>query len=367
MSSNGHDGAASPPPPPPWDLVDVFCGGGLFSHGARAAGMRVLSAVDSSADALSVYKLNFSCDVTCATVQPGCTDFALPAPRERLHVHLSPPCQELSNAKRGGRSGYGFQMLEWSIKTGSRYHSFSVDTVHTGATLAFAKAQAAANPTRVAYGVYDAVNFGAAQTRVRLLLATPSIIRRLNEAAVSVRVSVEDAFRATGVAIPDGATHIRNSSPSRHGTNMRPIQGPAFTCCASRALTFCDATGRTVLSMRPEHTAILMGLTNTFKLSGKQCVDQPLLGSGVVIGLARAIALAAMGREITPPNPAPEAPKPMVPVVEVLAVEATSEKRGHEATSNGGGSDEYDDLRAKLQRSERRVALLSELLALGPA
>lgn len=349
MSSDEADDA----PPPPWELVDVFCGGGLYSFAARAAGMRVLSAVDCSAEALSVYKLNFRVNVSCATVGPDSTEFTFPEPQDRLHVHLSPPCQELSNAKRGPRSESGLAMLQWSLQVGAKYNSFSIETVHTGTTLAFAKAQAAAAPTRIAYGIYDAINFGAAQTRVRLILATPSIIRRLNEAAASARVSIQDAFRAAGVAIPKGATHVRNSSPSKDGSNIRPIQGPAFTCCASRALTFCNAAGQTVLSMRPEHTRILMGLPNAFKLSGKQCVDQPVLGNGVVFGLARAIALAAMGREVTPLTPAPAAP-PMAP--------PAAKKRDRD---NAGDCDECSELRAKLQRDERRIALLSELLALG--
>ena len=245
-----------------------------------------------------------------------------------------------------------------SVEVGIKYHSFSVDTVHTSATLKFAKGQAAAAPTRIAYGIYDAVNFGAAQTRVRLILATPAIIRRLNEAPASARVSIEDAFRAAGVAIPAGATHIRNSSPSKDGSNIRPIQGPAFTCCASRALSFCNAAGQTVISMRPEHTRVLMGLPNdAFMLSGKQCVDQPVLGNGVVFGLARAIALAAMGREITPLTPAP-APPPM-------AAEAAT-KRGREKAEADDESccGECRALRSKLRRAERRIALLSEL-ALG--
>ena len=131
MTSDDESDAPPPPPPPPWDLVDVFCGGGLYSFGARTAGMRVVAAVDSSADALRVYKSNFTSPVSCAEVGPGRTDFAFPAPRERLHVHFSPPCQELSNAKRGPRSDSGLEMLRWSVEMGTKYDSFSVETVHT--------------------------------------------------------------------------------------------------------------------------------------------------------------------------------------------------------------------------------------------
>ena len=294
---------------------------------------------------------------------PESTDFTFPEPRERLHMHLSPPCQELSNAKRGPRSESGLEMLRWSVEIGTKYHSFSLETVYTGATLAFAKAQATANLTRVAYGIYDSVNFGAAQTRVRLIIATPAIIRRLNEAPASARVSVEDAFRAAKVAIPAGATHVRNSSPSKDGSNIRPIQGPAFTCCASRALSFCNAAGQTVLSMRPEHTRVLMGLPNAFRLTGKQCVDQPILGNGVVFGLARAIALAAMGWDITP---APATPPQMAMVAAKKRCHAGAAEAGGDGTSSGNFCcGECRALKAKLQRAERRIALLSELAALG--
>ena len=133
MTSDDESDSPPPPPPPPFDLVDVFCGGGLYSFGARAAGMRVVAAVDSSADALRVYKSNFTSPISCAEVGPrGSTDFAFPAPRERLHVHLSPPCQELSNAKRGPRSDSGLEMLRWSVEMGTKYESYSVETVYIG-------------------------------------------------------------------------------------------------------------------------------------------------------------------------------------------------------------------------------------------
>ena len=248
---------------------------------------------------------------------------------------------------------------------GTKYHSFSVETVHTGATLALAKAQATANPARVAYGIYDSVNFGAAQTRIRLIIATPAIIRRLNEAPASARVSVEDAFHAARVAIPAGATHVRNSSPSKDGSNIRPIQGPAFTCCASRALTFSNAAGQTVLSMRPEHSRVLMGLPNTFQLSGKQCVDQTVLGNGVVFGLARAIALAAMGREITPLTPPSPPSPPLAAVASKKRGPTGAAEAGGDGSSGSFGCGECRALKVKLQRAERRIALLSELAALG--
>ena len=284
-----------------WELLDCFCGGGTLSFAARDAGMTVGVAVDYSADALRVYKENFlHTRVHCATLGPDHDEFTFPAPRERLHCHLSPPCVELSNAKTNGRTADGLAILEWSVRQGVKYCSWSVETVYTSATRRLAQKMAAELPGNVAFGVYDAINFGAPQNRVRLVLSTPEIIRRINEAPACERMSMEAAFRTAGIVLPAGTTHVKNSSPLKEGTALRPLTGPAFTCCASRALSFCDATAATVLSMRPEHTRALMGLPNTFKLSGVQRIDQRVLGNGLCYGLAHALCLAAQGREIPP-------------------------------------------------------------------
>lgn len=152
----------------------------------------------------------------------------------------------------------------------------------------------------MAFGVYDGINFGAPQNRVRLVLSTPKIIKRINEAPASGRVSMDEAFMRARVPLPKGASHVKNSAPLKEGTALRPLTGPSFTCYASRALSFCTPSGKTVLSMRPPHTRTLMGLPNSFKLSGIQRIDQRVFGNGLCYGLARAMCLAAQGREITP-------------------------------------------------------------------
>ena len=341
---------------PPWELIDCFAGGGLASFGFRAAGMCVVSAVDICAEALGVYKSNFQNNISCATLGPGLSEHTFPEPRPRLHLHLSPPCQELSNAKSGARSDYGIMMLRWSIETGSRYESFSVETVHTGQTLALAKQMATARPGKVAYGVYDAVNFSCAQNRMRLIVATPDIIKQLNEAPAASRVSIEDAFRSNGVPIPAGATHVKNSSAVVDGTNVRPIKGPAFTCCASRALSFCTADGTTVLSMRPEHTRVLMGLPTSYTLSGKQRIDQRVLGNGVVFGLARAIALAAMGKTISPLTPPPTS--------HPAGMHSSKSRKRAAEPENASGQECMccHELADRFQRLERRISRMHKLL-----
>ena len=149
--------------------------------------------------------------------------------------------------------------------------------------------------------------------RTRLVLSTPEIIKRINEAPACGRVSMDEAIRTASIKLPKGATHVKNSSLLKEGTALRPLAGPSFTCCgtspipplepiacalpslqfhpvvcvpaatASRALSFCDAAGTTALSMRPEHTRALMGLPTTFKLSGVQRIDQRVLGVRLLV------------------------------------------------------------------------------------
>jgi hypothetical protein len=80
---------------------------------------------------------------------------------------------------------------------------------------------------------------------------------------------------------------------------------------------------------------VLMGLPTSFALSGKQRVDQRVLGNGVVFGLSRAIALAAMGLHIEPLQSYGEAWPP------------------RKRTTDDHCS---DDLEARLRRVERRLA-----------
>jgi hypothetical protein len=344
---------------PDWELLDCFSGGGTLSLAARDAGMRVGVAVDNSADALRVYKENFrDTRVHCATLGPGHDEFTFPAPRERLHCHLSPPCVELSNAKTNGRTADGLAMLEWSVRQGVKYRSWSVETVYTSATRTLAQKMATELPDRVAFGVYDGVNFGAPQNRVRLVLSTPKIIKRLNEAPACGRVSMDDAFRTAGIVLPSGATHVKNSSPLKEGTALRPLTGPAFTCCASRALSFCDATAATVLSMRPEHTRALMGLPNSFKLSGVQRIDQRVLGNGLCYGLARALCLAAQGLEITPLFQTPSTLQPKV----TTSRPSRKRTRGEDSDGDTATHCMCKELEARVIRLEHRLLKLQKQL-----
>jgi len=87
-------------------VIDLFCGCGGFSTGARQAGAKVILAVDCWKEALAVHEANHpETDHLCTTLGGDLDEFAsfltgfidlnVP-PGGHVHLHASPPCQLLS-------------------------------------------------------------------------------------------------------------------------------------------------------------------------------------------------------------------------------------------------------------------------------
>ena len=89
----------------PIDVVDLFCGVGGFSEGARQAGHRVVLAVDSNTSALDAHKLNHPLAVHELAILPAENlQQLLPSAGAKWHLHGSPPCTKLSRAGGTNRS-----------------------------------------------------------------------------------------------------------------------------------------------------------------------------------------------------------------------------------------------------------------------
>jgi site-specific DNA-cytosine methylase len=291
------------------ELVDVFCGGGLFSYAARSAGMKVVFGVDNDSKALETYKANFpEAKVKCASVGPGAdadweNEVDIPCPAPNRHMHLSPPCTQISSANTACRDKeYGINALKWAIATGMKYESWSVETVVSKSSHDVVKPLRDEHKTTglLDFVELDAQMVGDPQTRKRLIIGPHRMINAIKTAPPCRIVSVKEAFDRAKVQIPPGSTHTKNASKSNgDGSNIRPIGHPSFTVCAARANSFCKADGTTTMSMKSYHSRILMGLDESFVLRGKAADTQQVIGNGVCFNVGRAIALAAMKRPIT--------------------------------------------------------------------
>jgi site-specific DNA-cytosine methylase len=276
----------------PHRWYDLFCGGGLAAYGARAVGFEIVRGVDHNPDAIAAFQRNFpEAEAKLRTLGEE-SEAQWPDPVARIHVHLSPPCGELSSAKAGPRDAEGAALLRWSIEqaVGRKYASWSVETVVSPETKPIVAALVAAHPKHVASAQIDAANLGSPQSRVRLIVGPPALIDRLRRTPCPPRVSIRQAYEAAG--IPTRAPYVKNHSVP---PALRSIEDVTPTVCASRALIWCDYRAETVKCMNSADSRLLMGLDSGYALCGKHYVDQRVLGNGVCFHVARGIAQAAMG------------------------------------------------------------------------
>jgi site-specific DNA-cytosine methylase len=154
-------------------VIDLFCGAGGFSEGAKQAGATVVLAVDCWKDAIDVHNANHpECEHWCEELGGNVGEFAgrvrslidmrVP-PGGRVHIHASPPCQNLSSANHKRKEDTGLFLVTWTLQV---IHALSPDT-HT--------LEQVLSPTIKSYcehmisRVYDTSNHGISQTRRRII------------------------------------------------------------------------------------------------------------------------------------------------------------------------------------------------------
>lgn len=103
-------------------VVDLFCGCGGFSTGAKLAGHKIVLAMDNWLPALETHAYN-NPDTAHIQCELGgdlqiCKDliFKYIPEGEKWHLHGSPPCQNLSVANRAnGDSVEGMRLVRWFL------------------------------------------------------------------------------------------------------------------------------------------------------------------------------------------------------------------------------------------------------------
>lgn len=314
--------------PPP---AQLYVGLGGFTAGAIAAGATVVVGVDHAAVPLRMWAANNPAGrAVLAKLGPG-ANVDLPPPSPELHVHVSPPCTELSVARGGSAAADGVDgglaQMRWALtlvlERGD--HSWSLENVSTPATRALLTEFATRLPDQVAWATLDAADYGAPQNRIRLIAGPPKLMRVLQQMPVSKRVSVRDAFSARGLQLP--ATHFKNQTRNRDGTPcMRSVEEPSFTVTASHALTWCDSSGQTVRVMKARESAVCMGFPTRWRLPCGSRDAQKAVGNALSVEMAKKIIEAAISalsgtppprvESTASPTPLTEAPSsPAVPLV----------------------------------------------------
>ena len=267
------------------DVVDAYCGVGGFSAGAIEAGCKPILGVDNHDAVLRLWAANTGGQARMATLWDDDVDW--PSPRPDLHVHMSPPCTELSKARRSDQGNRSVEngldgvrkALEWLLKSG--YTSWSIENVNTTHLSGVLDKCAKDYPNRVAYTTVDASDLGAPTTRTRIIVAPPDVIKKLREIPVT-RCTLRQAFAKANLELP--ATHMKNSTRNRHGKPcVRSVDDCAHTCCATHPLTWCNADGETVRCLWVVETAVVQGFVG---LKGEWMLPKPHREANMALGNA---------------------------------------------------------------------------------
>ena len=335
-------------------VVDAFCGAGGWSAGAVEAGCTPVLGIDCDHVPLQLWAANCAPAGRAACATLGTNEpVDWPETAQDLHVHLSPPCTSLSKARAGSAPAASvaaaLEAVRWCVRLVLErgYASWSLENVTTPAVVACVAELARQHPTRVAYVVLDAADYGVPSNRSRLIASVPEVIRMLKEMPVR-RVSVADAFATAGLSLP--AQFLKSNTTNRDGAPcVRSVQQPAFTVTASHPLIWSDRSGLTVRCATVEESAVLMGFAPEWKLPSGSRAGLRAVGNAVPPPLAAAVMRAAVeaaaareaaeGAEAAAASPEEEAESP-----------ASAETLGEapEATTLGASL-------AALQRSVRRL------------
>ncbi|KAG5183046.1 S-adenosyl-L-methionine-dependent methyltransferase [Tribonema minus] len=177
-------------------LIDLFCGAGGFSEGARQSGAVVILAVDRWRAALDVHAANHttpsaSCEHWCEELGGDPEAFATRLrhvvsrrvpPGGHVHLHASPPCQNLCGANTRRREGEGLRLVEWSFKLMeccAEFHSFTVEQVASPTLLRTYE--------HIPHRVYDMSVHGVPQIRKRVIFGDAPMLPVLRQIPLPAR------------------------------------------------------------------------------------------------------------------------------------------------------------------------------------
>lgn len=229
------------------EVVDLFCGGGGFSEGAKNAGAKVVCAIDNWDAALKVHHANhpkvptFNFELGGSIVETAVFIREHLTPGSHFHLHGSPPCQALSNASNHN-SDDGMRLVNWFIDLVNymKPDSWSMENV-----IPVAKKLDRDHPT-VQYAKLNAADFGVAQTRKRVFaghgwIAEPthqkedwlSVLDRLPHLVGELHMTINKNIRQRTVNEPMRSITSKTPSQTRIVSNTDGCNNSTARRCSS--------------------------------------------------------------------------------------------------------------------------------------
>ncbi|KAG5183047.1 S-adenosyl-L-methionine-dependent methyltransferase [Tribonema minus] len=185
-------------------VIDLFCGAGGFSEGASRAGAVVILAVDCWKAALDVHAANHGdCEHWNEPLGGDPAQFVARLRRVvsrrvpcggLVHLHGSPPCQNLSSVNCMRNEREGMRLVEWTFAVGDLLQpdSFTVEQVPNAALLR--------EYGHLPHSVYAMSEHGIPQSRRRVIFGNAPQLPRSSGADIGTILRRCDAAGCSAFA-----------------------------------------------------------------------------------------------------------------------------------------------------------------------
>lgn len=219
-------------------MIDLFCGAGGFSEGAREAECIIALAVDNWQDALDIHAINhpdsehWNADLggDASEFATRITDFILTRlpSGAHVHVHASPPCQDITTLNSRRNEQTGIDMIRWTCELirAIAPRTWTLEQVATPSVI----------NTIVHYSDYAVIQmqeYGLCQTRKRLFAGTIDF-----SALTALKCSpptMQQLFKSIGYSPP--YNHVKNCNRPTDESHpggvyrFRDFTGLSYTVC----------------------------------------------------------------------------------------------------------------------------------------
>lgn len=235
-------------------VVDLFCGCGGFSTGAKMAGHQVVLAIDSWDEALKAHQFNHP-DTKHVQLKLGgnlaeCRALIMKfIPKgSKWHLHGSPPCQNLSVANRSnGDAGEGMRLVHWylTLVKMCKPTSWSMEQVIGAAKFLNEK-------NFEQFHLVNTADYLVPQTRKRLFLGAGwKLPPKMGQRSLADKLpylrsegNLIKGYKNT-VAMKVNGTHVGNRK-LKELEGFKTIEEPTYTLCASGALKLFNYDDQTM-------------------------------------------------------------------------------------------------------------------------
>lgn len=290
-------------------FVDLFCGGGGMSMGAKMAGLTVSLAFDSDQRMLNTIQANHD-NVKCIKTKLA-DNFTVKnvlalLPEGDIHVHMSPPCQGISrlNTRAPNTSG-SKDMMSWCfelIRCLPEQATWTIEQVNSRHMRELLDIFVKNNDAE--YDVFNFAELGLPQTRKRIIVSTKKAIELLRKercydsfrgASSVLRHLPKNTLLQCGMSNRAVYTNGVYSGyrPLQTDEFCRPIDAPTYTITTHPLHVITD--GVFVRNLRNSELASLQGFPCDFIWPEGIAISRLMIANAIPPTIAVRIIRAACG------------------------------------------------------------------------